>query len=93
MSLEKFEKYIFLAPASPAPKRCVLRTFQKTFSWKSKMKPVVKYGVYWDILLRVPIYVTKCRLFKEKSKITRFARLLLTRRSVWIFGLCFDCLI
>jgi len=40
------------------------------------MKPVVKYGVYWDILLRVPVYVTKCRFFKVNPKITRFARLL-----------------
>ena len=28
-------------------------------SRKAKMKPVVKYCVYSDILLRVPIYVTK----------------------------------
>ena len=32
------------------------------------MKPVVKYGVYWDILLRVPIYVTKYICFKENPK-------------------------
>ena len=65
----KSRKDTFLAPASPAPKRCVLRTFLKTFSWKSEMKPVVKYGVNWYILLRVPIYVTKCRFFfREKPE-------------------------
>ena len=48
------------------------------------MKPVVKYGVYYDILLRVPIYVTKCRFLKEtaKTQITRFARLLLGAQRV-----------
>jgi len=30
------------------------------------MKAVVKYGVYWNILLRVLIYVTKCIFFYEK---------------------------
>ena len=29
------------------------------------MKPVAKYCVYEDILLTVPIYVTKCRCFSE----------------------------
>ena len=42
--------------------------FLKTFSWKSKMKPAVKYGVYKDILLRVSIYGTKCRFLKENPK-------------------------
>ena len=32
------------------------------------MKPVVKYGVYEDILLRVSIYGTKCWFFKENQK-------------------------
>jgi len=32
------------------------------------MKPVVKYGVYQDILFRVPIYVTKCRFCRENQK-------------------------
>jgi len=67
MSLEEFRK-IQLSGAGgesgkyPAPARCIFRTVLKTFPWKSKMKPVVKYGAYQDILLRVPIYdiVTKC---------------------------------
>ena len=57
---------------------------------------VVKYCVYWDTLLRVSIYVTKCRCFKENPNITRFARLLLgdqdqaVRRiqRVWLERLC-----
>ena len=51
------------------------------------MKPVVKYGVYWDILLRVPIYVIKFLFFL--MKIIIFARLLLggqDLRSGWIGG-------
>jgi hypothetical protein len=32
------------------------------------MKPVVKYGVYQDILLRVSIYLTKCRFLRENPK-------------------------
>jgi len=31
------------------------------------MKPVVKYSVYLDILLRVSIYVTKCCFFNEHN--------------------------
>ena len=42
-----------------APKMCIFRTCLKTFSWKSKMKNVVKYCVYLDILLTGSIYVTK----------------------------------
>ena len=44
----------------------IVWTFLKTFSWKSKMKPVVKYGVHLDILLRVPIYVREMHIFNER---------------------------
>jgi len=47
------------------------------------MKPVVKYGVYTDILLRVPVYVTKCRLFEENTENHKFCQIA-ARRSVWI---------
>ena len=39
-------------------KRCILRTFLKTYSWTSNMSNVVKYDVYLDTLLTMPIYVT-----------------------------------
>ena len=52
------EIHLFGAGSAGA-KRCVLRTSVKTFSWKSKMKPVVKYGVYLDILLMGSTYVIK----------------------------------
>ena len=42
--------------------------FLKTLSRQSKMKPVVKYSVYQDILLRVSIYGTKCRFCKEHTE-------------------------
>ena len=69
-------KCLYLSPqntpfwrrAEPAPKRFISRTFLKTFSWKSKMKNVVKYCVYQDILLRVSICGTKCRFFKENPE-------------------------
>ena len=68
MSLLKVSKHTFWAPAEPAPKRCIFRICLKTFSWKSKMKNVVKYCVYQDILLRVSIYVTTCQFFKENPQ-------------------------
>ena len=45
------------ALVEPAPESCTFRTFIKTLSWKSKMKDVVQYEVYLDILLVVFIYV------------------------------------
>ena len=68
MSLLKFSKHTFWAPAEPAPNMCIFCTCLKTCSWKFKMKPVVKYGVYQDILLRVSIYGTKCRFLKENPE-------------------------
>ena len=59
MSLFKSSKQTFLAPAEPAPERCIFLICVKTFSWKSKMKHVVKYDVYLDILLMVSIYEIK----------------------------------
>ena len=41
------------------------------------MQPAVKYGVYYDILRRVPIYVTKCCFLLKTPQNTRLARLLL----------------
>jgi len=47
-------------PLLLAPIVCIFRTYLKTCSWKSSMKHVViKYCVYLDILLMVPIYVIK----------------------------------
>ena len=46
------------------------------------MKPVVKYGVYWDILLRVPIYVTKCRFFKENPENHKICQIAIRRPAL-----------
>ena len=45
--------------AEPVPKGCLLRTWVKTCSWKSKLKRVVKCCVYLDILLMGSFYVLK----------------------------------
>ena len=42
-----------------------MRTYVKTCSWKSKMKPAVKYGVYLDILLMGSTYVTQYVVLME----------------------------
>ena len=58
MSLEQFGKYTFLAPA-----KVCLGDLNKDVFLKSKMKNVVKYDVYWDILHVGSIYVTKYTLY------------------------------
>ena len=45
-----------------------LEEAQEAFSWKFKMKNVVKYDVYLDMLLVGSIYVTKSVFFKESQK-------------------------
>ena len=66
--LFKSPKHIFLAPAKSTPERYIFQTFPKTCSWKSRMKNIVKYDVYLDILLVGCIYVTKYRFCKESPK-------------------------
>ena len=69
MSSEKSGNCTFLVPALPALERCVLETYIKTLAWKSKIKNVVKYDAYLDILLVGSIYVTTYRFVKEKKQI------------------------
>jgi len=73
MYLSQSSKHTFLAPAEPAPERCISRIRLKALSWKSKMKHVVKYevkyDVYLDILLMGSMYGIKYRLLKENPEI------------------------
>ena len=49
-------------------RKVYLPDFSKGMFLKSKIKNVVKYDLYLDILLTVSIYVTKHILFKENHK-------------------------
>ena len=48
------------------------------------MKPVVKTCVSWDILLRVPINVTKCRCVNENNKTHNEVCQIAIRLSVFV---------
>jgi len=61
---EVWKMHLWSAGSSSA-KRVCFANLNKELFLKSKMQPVDKYGVYWDILLRVAIYVTKCIFFNE----------------------------
>ena len=52
-------KCLHLSPQTHTFLDTCFRTFIKTFSWKSKMKHVVKYDLYLHILLMRSIYVIK----------------------------------
>ena len=66
MSLFKFPKHTFIVKIhlSGTGRVGVL----KTFSWKSKMKNVVKYDVYLDIWRMLSISVIQYRMLRENPE-------------------------
>ena len=62
-----WKPHLFCASFAGAQKVC-FGDLNKEISLKSKMEPVVKYGVYKVILFRVSNYGTKCRFLKDNTE-------------------------
>ena len=64
-TFQDFNVYIvFLKSRYVCANNCISRTCSKTVSWKYKIKNVVKYYVYLDILLMGSTYVIKSTFFR-----------------------------